>query len=98
MFAGCWCTKCRPDCAEKDRSVEGNREFERRLVAEGLARLAGETRPLATGAVLASLADTLMPEAYEHGGLVGERIEPDHPDSAGCRRGRSPLRGVAGRR
>jgi hypothetical protein len=40
MFAGCWCTKFHPDCAEKDQSVEGNREFKRRLVADGLAHAA----------------------------------------------------------
>ena len=37
MFASCWCTKFHPDCAEKDQSAEGNRQFKRRLVVEGLA-------------------------------------------------------------
>ena len=40
MFASCWCTKFHPDCAEKDQSVEGNREFKRRLVADGVAHAA----------------------------------------------------------
>ena len=40
MFASCWCTKFHPDCAEKDQSVEGNRAFKRRLVADGLAHAA----------------------------------------------------------
>src|SRR6187431_1052569 len=40
MFAGCWCTKFHPDCAEKDQSAAGNREFKRRLVVEGLAHAA----------------------------------------------------------
>ena len=40
MFAGCWCTKFHPDCAEKDQSREGNRAFKQRLVAEGIAHAA----------------------------------------------------------
>ena len=40
MFAGCWCTKFHPDCAEKWQSVEGNRALKERLVAEGLAHAA----------------------------------------------------------
>lgn len=40
MFAGCWCTKFHPDCAEKGMSVEGNRALKQRLVAEGLAHAA----------------------------------------------------------
>lgn len=40
MFASCWCTKFHPDCAEKGRSVEGNRELKRRLVADGSAHAA----------------------------------------------------------
>ena len=40
MFAGCWCTKFHPDCAEKGQSDEGNRELKRRLVADGLAHAA----------------------------------------------------------
>jgi len=40
MFAGCWCTKFHPDCAEKGQGVETNRERKRRLVSEGLAHAA----------------------------------------------------------
>ena len=40
MFASCWCTKFHPDCAEKDQSAEGNRQYKRRLVVEGLAHAA----------------------------------------------------------
>ena len=31
MFAGCWCTKSHPDCAEKGQSREGNRALKQRL-------------------------------------------------------------------
>src|SRR5829696_6798066 len=37
MFAGCWCTKFHPNCAEKGQSREGNRALKQRLVAEGVA-------------------------------------------------------------
>lgn len=40
MFAGCWCTKFHPDCAEKWQSIEGNRAYKERLVADGLAHAA----------------------------------------------------------
>ncbi|HVX47394.1 MAG TPA: hypothetical protein VHC49_26120 [Mycobacteriales bacterium] len=40
MFAGCWCTKFHPDCAEKWQSAEGNRAFKQRLVNEGAAHAA----------------------------------------------------------
>ena len=40
MFAGCWCTKFHPDCAEKGQSVEANRALKRRLVADGIAHAA----------------------------------------------------------
>jgi len=40
MFAGCWCTKFHPDCAEKDQSREGNRALKQRLVVEGTAHAA----------------------------------------------------------
>ena len=40
MYAGCWCTKFHPDCAEKGRSAEGYRALKRRLVAEGVAHAA----------------------------------------------------------
>ena len=40
MFAGCWCTKFHPDCAEKGQSAEANRALKQRLVAEGLAHAA----------------------------------------------------------
>jgi GNAT superfamily N-acetyltransferase len=40
MFAGCWCTKFHPDCAEKGQSREGNRAFKQRLVADGVAHAA----------------------------------------------------------
>jgi hypothetical protein len=40
MFAGCWCTKFHPNCAEKGQSREGNRALKRRLVAEGVAHAA----------------------------------------------------------
>ena len=40
MFAGCWCTKFHPDCAEKGQSREGNRALKQRLVAEGIAHAA----------------------------------------------------------
>ena len=40
MFAGCWCTKFHPNCAEKGQSREGNRAFKQRLVADGIAHAA----------------------------------------------------------
>jgi hypothetical protein len=40
MFASCWCTKFHPDCAERVQRDEGNRQFKRRLVVEGLAHAA----------------------------------------------------------
>jgi hypothetical protein len=40
MFAGCWCTKFHPDCAEKGQSAGGNRALKRRLVADGIAHAA----------------------------------------------------------
>ena len=40
MFAGCWCTKFHPNCAEKDQSRDGNRAYKQRLVAEGVAHAA----------------------------------------------------------
>ena len=40
MFAGCWCTKFHPNCAEKGQSREGNRALKQRLVAEGVAHAA----------------------------------------------------------
>ena len=40
MFAGCWCTKFHPDCAEKGQTAEGNRALKRRLVADGIAHAA----------------------------------------------------------
>lgn len=40
MFAGCWCTKFHPDCADKDQSAAGNRAFKQRMVAEGIAHAA----------------------------------------------------------
>ena len=40
MFAGCWCTKFHPDCAEKGQSREGNRALKQRLVADGIAHAA----------------------------------------------------------
>jgi len=33
MFAGCWCTKFHPDCAEKGQSREGNRALKQRNAA-----------------------------------------------------------------
>src|SRR3954451_14115438 len=40
MFAGCWCTKFHPTCAEKDHSREARRALKRRLVADGIAHAA----------------------------------------------------------
>src|SRR3954452_22355078 len=40
MFAGCWCTKFHPNCAEKDQSREARRALKRRLVADGIAHAA----------------------------------------------------------
>ena len=40
LFAGCWCTKFHPDCAEKGQSAEGNRALKQRLVADGIAHAA----------------------------------------------------------
>src|SRR3954453_8515312 len=40
MFAGCWCTKFHPECAEKGQSREGNRALKQRLVADGVAHAA----------------------------------------------------------
>jgi GNAT superfamily N-acetyltransferase len=40
MFASCWCTHFHPSCAEKGRTAEGNRDWKRRLVAEGIAHAA----------------------------------------------------------
>src|SRR6266508_1878586 len=40
MFAGCWCTRFHPNCAEKGQSREGNRALKQRLVAEGVAHAA----------------------------------------------------------
>lgn len=40
MFAGCWCTKFHPNCAEKDQTRDGNRAYKQRLVAEGVAHAA----------------------------------------------------------
>jgi len=40
MFAGCWCTKFHPDCAEKDESREARRALKQRLVADGIAHAA----------------------------------------------------------
>src|SRR5438046_1303728 len=40
MFAGCWCTKFHPNCAEKGQSREGNRALKQRLVAVGVAHAA----------------------------------------------------------
>ena len=40
MFAGCWCTKFHPNCAEKDESREARRALKQRLVADGIAHAA----------------------------------------------------------
>jgi hypothetical protein len=40
MFAGCWCTKFHPDCAQKDESRDSRRALKERLVAEGIAHAA----------------------------------------------------------
>lgn len=40
MFAGCWCTKFHPNCAEKDQSPEANRALKQRLVGVGVAHAA----------------------------------------------------------
>ena len=40
MFAGCWCTKFHPDCAEQGQSRERNRALKQRLVADGVAHAA----------------------------------------------------------
>jgi GNAT superfamily N-acetyltransferase len=40
MFAGCWCTKFHPGCAEKEQSRESRRALKHRLVAEGTAHAA----------------------------------------------------------
>src|SRR5919198_4849393 len=40
MFAGCWCTKFHPACAEKDQSREARRALKQRLVADGIAHAA----------------------------------------------------------
>ena len=40
MFAGCWCTKFHPSCAEKNQSRESRRALKQRLVAEGIAHAA----------------------------------------------------------
>ncbi len=40
MFAGCWCTKFHPDCAEKDESRDSRRALKERLVADDTAHAA----------------------------------------------------------
>jgi hypothetical protein len=40
MFAGCWCAKFHPDCAEKDESRDSRRALKQRLVADGNAHAA----------------------------------------------------------
>ncbi|GAA1331093.1 GNAT family N-acetyltransferase [Brachybacterium rhamnosum] len=40
IFGGCWCTYFHPDDGERAPGAEGNREFKRRLVEEGVARAA----------------------------------------------------------
>jgi hypothetical protein len=40
MFAGCWCTKFHPDCAEKEEGRDARRALKERLVADGNAHAA----------------------------------------------------------
>ncbi|MGZ6753220.1 MAG: GNAT family N-acetyltransferase [Nocardioides sp.] len=40
MFAGCWCTKFHPSCAEKGQGREARRALKERLVVEGVAHAA----------------------------------------------------------
>jgi GNAT superfamily N-acetyltransferase len=40
VFGGCWCTWFHPDCAERGRTAEGNRDLKKRWVEEGVAHAA----------------------------------------------------------
>ena len=40
MWNGCWCTWFHPACAEKGKSPDGNRDYEKRLVGDGKAHAA----------------------------------------------------------
>ncbi|UVY82964.1 GNAT family N-acetyltransferase [Brachybacterium sp. NBEC-018] len=49
IFGGCWCTYFHPDDGERAPGAEGNREFKRRLVEEGVAHAALVIREDADG-------------------------------------------------
>jgi GNAT superfamily N-acetyltransferase len=40
LFGSCWCSWFHPDCAERGVTADGNRDFKRRMVDEGVAHAA----------------------------------------------------------